>query len=138
MSESVPFSTRLPADIAAAIEAEAARQGVSKTAAITSLIRTGQAMNAGHLLAEIQAAKTAAEAARLHAEKASTATASLSSELNTVRQELTQTRTTLAKMLNRPLAGKAAGRLGKWLGTVTLRPVKPKKPLNAAGGGQTS
>ena len=138
MSESVPFSTRLPADIAAAIEAEAARHGVSKTAAITSLIRTGQAMNAGHLLAEIQAAKTAAEAARLHAEQAATASESLSSELDTVRQELTKTRNTLGKMLNRPLAGKAAGRLGKWMGRVTLRPVKPQKPPNAARGGQAS
>lgn len=138
MSESVPFSTRLPADIAAAIEAEAARQGVSKTAAITSLIRTGQAMNAGHLLAEIQAAKTAAEAARLYAEKSATQTTELTSEVNSLRQDLTKTRTTLANMLNRRLTGKAAGRLGKWLGTVTLRPVKPQKPPNAARGGQTS
>lgn len=138
MAESVPFSTRLPADIAAAIEAEAARQGVSKTAAITSLIRTGQAMNAGHLLAEIQAAKTAAEAARLHAEKSATQTTALASEVASLRQELLQTRSTLAKMLNRPLSGKAAGTLGKWLGKVTLRPVKPQKPPNAAGGGQTS
>lgn len=131
MAESVPFSTRLPADLATAIKAEAERQGVSKTAAITSLIRTGQAVNAGHLLAEIQAA-------RLHAEKAADQAEALADEVSELRQDLKQTHGTLVGMLNRRLTGKAYGVLGKWLGSVTLRPVKPKKPPSTAKGGQTS
>jgi len=127
MSENVTLSARIPADLNAVLQAEAKRQGTNKTAALVTLLRAGQAMNADHLVAEVQAAKAAAESARLHAEKASAQTAALSSELAQVRKTLEATRQELNARTGLAMAGTANGWLGKALGKIRLVPVKPAK-----------
>jgi len=127
MSESVTLSARIPADLNAVLQAEAKRQGTNKTAALVTLLRAGQAMNADHLVAEVQAAKAAAESARLHAEKAAAQTATLSSELAQVHKTLEATRQDMNARASRPMAGTANGWLGKALGRIRLAPVTAAK-----------
>jgi len=127
MSESVPLSARIPADLNAALEAEAKRQGTNKSAALVTLIRAGQSMNADHLVAEVQASKGKAESARWHAKEASDQIATLSSELSEIRGILETTRREMNARTSRAMAGTASGWLGKALGRIRLAPVVPAK-----------
>jgi hypothetical protein len=138
MAETVTFNVRLPADIAERIERDTRRMGISKTAAVVGLIRAGEAVDSGRLLAEIQAAHLAADAARLQAEKNALNVDRLCSKLTELKTQQQRAHHFLGKkmdaftaMVSRPLSGMATGKLGRWIGELTLNPsCKPEADIS--------
>lgn len=121
MSKSVTLSARIPADIDAILNAEAARHGSTKSAALVSLIRASQGPESEVLLQEIQAAREEATQAAKNSQ-------ALASALKEIRQELGRLRESVEANRPRPFTGTASGWLGRLIGTLRLNPVSPAKP----------
>lgn len=128
MSKSVTLSARIPADIDAILNAEAARHNTSKTAALVALLQASQGPESEVLLREIRAAREDAA----HAAETSR---SLASALKEIRQEMTRLRESVEAQQPRPFTGTATGWLGKWLGTLRLSPVPPAKATKRRASG---
>ena len=105
MSKTVGLSARIPEDIDAILNAEAARHGIKKTAALVALIRASQGPESEVLLREIQAARE--EAAR-----AAETSEALASALEEIRRELGRLQNSVEANKPRPVTGTATGWLG--------------------------
>lgn len=128
MSKSVGLSARIPEDIDAILNAEAARHGTSKSAALVALIRASQGPESEVLLKEIQVAREEAAQAAKNSQ-------ALASALKEIRQEMTRLRESVEAQQPRPFTGTATGWLGKWLGTLRLSPVPPAKATKRRASG---
>jgi hypothetical protein len=128
MSKSVTLSARIPAEIDAILNAEAARHRSTKSAALVALIRASQGPEAEVLLKEIRVARE--EAAR-----AADFSRSLANALKDIRQEMTRLRESVEAQKPRPFTGTASGWLGKLLGPLRLNPVPPAKPNQSRASG---
>lgn len=120
MSKTVSLSARIPDDVDAILNAEAARHSTNKSAALVALIRASQGPESEVLLQEIQAA-------REEAAQAAETSRALASALKEVRQELGRLRESVEANKPRAVTGTATGWLGKALGTLRLSPVPPAK-----------
>ena len=126
MSESVHTTIRLPADVAEAVEHERKRLGVSKGQAVAALIRQGLALDADRLLAELAAARNAAETAAARAEQATSAAQTASGHAESAHKQAHATARSVAHHEKHPpiYEGQAAGWFGRM--TVKLQPQKRK------------
>jgi len=129
MSESVHTTVRLPADVAEAVEHERKRLGVSKGQAMAALIRQGLALDPDRLLAEIAAARNAAEASASRAEQAREAADSAKTAAIHSRQMSTKAREAAEAIPQPPAPPPYTGTAAGWFGrmTVSIKPNKPKK-----------
>jgi len=133
MSKSGVTSVRLADDVAAYVDAAAARLG-SRGAAINHLVRLGQAVDAGRLQGDVSATRIAAELA-------STRTGTLAEEVESLKVAVSEARAAseaargaaeaVAAQGQRKFKGQALGFLGWLLGTFTLTPEAPPKPKPA-------
>lgn len=124
MSKTVSLSARIPDDVDAILNAEAARHSTTKSAALVALIRASQGPESEVLLREIRAA-------REEAAQAAETSRALASALKEIRQEMTRLRELVEANKPRPVTGTATGWLGKALGTLRLSPVPPAKATKA-------
>lgn len=135
MSKSGVTSVRLAEDVAAYVDAAAARLG-SRGAAINHLVRLGQAVDAGRLQGDVSATRIAAELA-------STRTGTLAEEVESLKVAVGEARAAseaaqgaaeaVAAQGQRRFTGKALGFLGWLMGTFTLTPEAPPKPAQKTG-----
>ena len=134
-AESVHTTVRLPADIADAVTVEARRLGVSKGGAIAALIRQGQSLDAGHLLAEITAARYAAQVAAGHAEQAKEA----AGRAETAAGEAQQAVEAIPHPPKPPQPAQYTGTAVSWFGAmkVTLSPVRSQAQKGSEEAGRS-
>lgn len=130
MSKTVGLSARIPEDIDAILNAEAARHGITKSAALVSLIRASQGPESEVLLQEIQAAREEATQAAKNSQ-------ALASALKEIRRELGRLRESVEANRPRPVTGTASGWLGTLIGTLRLNPVSPAKPIKRRANGSS-
>lgn len=130
MSDSTAKSThmtvRLPADVAQAVQDYAEYHRIKRSQAMAALIRQGFALDPDRLLAEIAAARNAAETAAARAEQATSAAQTASGHAESAHRQTQATARVVAHHDKHPpiYEGQAAGWFGRM--TVKIRPQKRK------------
>lgn len=125
-AESVHTTVRLPADVADTVQSEARRLGVSKGAAMAALIRQGQSLDSDRLLAEMAAARHAAETAAARAEQATSAASTSATRAQKALDAANTAATAAGKEAESPeYHGMATGWFGRM--AVVLKPRQASK-----------